>query len=197
MDDNCYFLPNIAGMEPSLEQPDAAAIPFSTRQWPVLWQGIWTGLGLTLIACFFLPLYDVLNTHISGLKLLEAFNKDMKEFMRFIGEFTTFLMYAAPLLGVATGVWVSVQGILGLTRGRRFRWTAPAALAASAFFVFLTCAAKLDSPGGTMFFFGKLMPQPGWGFYLYMVLLLALVACGVVFAWLLRSQPNTAIDVQH
>lgn len=176
-------------MESTPTPPEAPAFPI-VQPWPVLWQGIWAGLGLALLAGLFTPLYKVLTEAFSGPRLVSVlFEKDITEFARFIGEFTTFLMYAAPVLAAITGVWVSLQGARALLFGRRVRWVATAALAASAFIVFFVCEVKLSTPDG-IFFFGKLMPKPAWGFYTEMVLLLAVVACGVGFTWLNRA-PQT------
>jgi hypothetical protein len=191
----CDFFPNIVGMEPLPEQLDAAPLP-PTTQWPLLWKGIWAAIGLALIACLFTPLYKVLTAAFNGIDLARVlFEKDISEFARFIGEFTTFLMYVAPLLAAITGVWVLVQGLRALTSGRRIRWAASSALAGSAFIVFLVCQIKLDTPDG-VFFFGKLMPKPAWGFYAEMFLLMILVGCGMVFAYLSRQQPAAESHVQ-
>jgi hypothetical protein len=186
---NKRLLLNIALMEPTPTSPDAPAFPI-VQPWPVLWKGIWAGLGLALLAALFTPLYKILTEAFSGPRLVTVlFEKDITELARFIGEFTTFLMYAAPVLAAVTGVWVGLQGLRALTQGRAVRWVGPAALAASAFIVFFVCQVKLSAPQGGLFF-GKLMPKPAWGFYTEMVLLLAVVACGIAFAWLQRpSQP--------
>ncbi len=155
------------------------------------WRIIWAVIGTLLVASFFLPLFKILTASLSGIQLIDyLFQKDMRQVANLIGEFTTFLMYTAPLLAVATGAWVAVQGFRAIIQDRRVRWVGSAALAASAFIVFLVCQTKLETPGGA-FFFGKFMPKPAWGFYMDMALLLGLVVCGAVFAMLSR-QPQPA-----
>lgn len=178
------------------EQPAEAPYPeilVGPRPWPVLWRVVWAVTGTLLVASFFLPLYKVLTANVSGIQLIDyLFQKDMEQIANLIGEFTTFLMYTAPLLAIATGTWVAVQGFRAILQDRQVRWVGSSALGASAFIVFLVCQAKLETPGGA-FFFGKFMPKPAWGFYLDMALLLGLVICGAIFA-LLSRQPQPLQD---
>ena len=147
---------------------------------------VWIALGLCLIVTLFLPLYTILNESIQIVDLAKALNKDMVDVAKMIGEFTTFLMYLGPVLSLVCGVWVLVAGVK-MAGGGKAGWVLPAVLAGATVLVYLLCASRLNSKEAGMFFFGKFMPEPAYGFYLEILWLGGVIVSGASFAWLGRK----------
>lgn len=120
-----------------------------------------------------MPQYAILNEGINGLDLLRMLSKDMADVARFIGVFTTFMMYFSILFAMVTGVMAIITGVQALMKQRVGTWLPVMIMAMISFGFHLFTVILMDSGdegAGLAFFTSKFKPEPSWAYWCSMLL---------------------------
>jgi hypothetical protein len=153
---------------------------------------VWVLSGSLVLASFFMGQFQILSQSINGIDLIRALNKDSKEMMQFLGEFTTFMMYFSILFAMFLGVWVLIKGVGVLIHGKmgKLRPTFILCLV-SVLLHFMTIMLLENGRGSGIMVLvrAKMNLEPAFGYYL--ALLEALGVAGSVLAyWYLQKRKS-------
>lgn len=139
---------------------------------------VWLFGGITVLATFFMPLYELIGNGVNGFDLIRALDKDMADVARFIGTFSTFMMYFSVVFGMGAGVYAIVLGILALTKGTVGNWVVPVAISGLSFVfcLFTNILLSNSSDGPSFLRLDKFKPDPAIGFWLFAIIHLTIAA---------------------
>lgn len=146
----------------------------------------WLITGVFVLASFLMPQYEILNEGINGIDLIRMLDKDLSEVAKFIGVFTTFMMYFSLVFAMGTGVVASITGATALLKQRVGTWLPAMIMAMVAFGLHLFTAILLDSGDGEgmAFLTAKFKPEPAWPYY------------GTMFLFALMGLANLVLNMK-